>query len=84
MDARTQKRMASVQHIKQKPYYRPLSEEPDPTATCSSRLWKWKMKVWVETLKEQAAPPKAAPEALQQELDALSLAATETSACSSE
>ena len=53
--------MASVQHIKQKPYYRPLSEEPDPTATCSTRLWKWKMKVWVETLKEQAdrAPRRA-------------------------
>ena len=56
MDARTQKRIASVQHVKQKSYYRRLSEEPDPTATCSTRLWKGKMKVWVRALRAQADP----------------------------
>ena len=55
MDARTQKRIASVQHIKQKLYYRPLSQEPDPLDEgCSTRAWKYAMKVWVETLKKNA------------------------------
>ena len=55
MDARTQKRIASVQHIKQKLYYRPLIQEPDPLDEgCSTRAWKYAMKVWVETLKKNA------------------------------
>ena len=54
IDARTAKRMAHVRHIKQKPYYRPgLVEQPDPSAqTCSTRMWKYKMRVWVETMKK--------------------------------
>ena len=53
MDARTAKRVAQVQHIKGKPYFRAgLVDEPDPLAICATRMWKWKMKVWVETLKK--------------------------------
>ena len=52
MDTRTQKRIASISHIKSKPYYRPVIEEPDPFAeNCSTRMWKHKMKSWVEMLK---------------------------------
>ena len=51
MDGRTQKRIASVQHIKTKPYYKSINEEPDPVFACSSRHWKWQMKTWVEKLK---------------------------------
>ena len=52
MDRRTQKRIASVQRIKSKPYYKPIGDEPDPVATCSARHWKWQMHVWVEMLKD--------------------------------
>ena len=55
MDGRTQKRIASVQHIKSKPYYKPINEEPDPVAACSARHWKWQMKIWVEKLKSLQA-----------------------------
>ena len=61
MDAQTQilpyfrllKRLESVQHIKNKPYFRPgIESEPDPfDETCSTRMWRFKMKIWVETLK---------------------------------
>ena len=52
MDARTRKRIGSVAHIKSKPYYKPIIDEPDPVAdNCSTRMWKFKMKLWVETLK---------------------------------
>ena len=51
MDERTAKRYASVQHIKQKPYYRPGIEDPNPFETCPTRAWRYKMKVWVVTLK---------------------------------
>ena len=54
IDSRTAKRMVQVQHIEQKSYYRPgLVEEPDPSAqTCSTRMWKYKMRVWVDTMKK--------------------------------
>ena len=52
MDARTAKRVAQVQHIKGEKYYAPVAEEPDPVAMCATRMWKFKMKVWVETLKK--------------------------------
>ena len=52
MDARVAKRVAQVQRIKRKKYYVPVAEEPDPIATCATRMWKFKMKVWVETLKK--------------------------------
>lgn len=57
IDARMAKRMAQVWHIEQKPYYRPgLAEQPDPSAqTCSTRMWKYKMNVWVQTLKRAHA-----------------------------
>ena len=61
MDAQTQilpyfrllKRLDAVQHIRNEPYFRPgIKSEPDPfDETCSTRKWKFKMKVWVETLK---------------------------------
>ena len=53
MDARTKKRVDSVQHIKSKPYFRPgIEQDPDPfDETCSTRMWRFKMKVWVETMK---------------------------------
>ena len=56
MDERTAKRYASVQHIKQKPYYRPgIIEDPDPFEPCPTRLWRHKMKIWVVTLKRLQA-----------------------------
>lgn len=55
MDARTAKRIAQVQRIKGKRYYVPVAEEPDPVAICATRMWKFKMKVWVETLKKTHA-----------------------------
>ena len=54
MDPRTQKRISSVAHIKSKAYYRPVIEEPDPIdEACSTRMWRFKMKVWVATLKRR-------------------------------
>ena len=55
MDARTTKRVAQVAHIRSKPYYAPVPQEPDPlTETVSTRAWRHAMKVWVETLKKNA------------------------------
>ena len=53
MDARMQKRYASVQHIKQQWYYRPgvVDDEPDPGENCPTRMWRFKMLVWVIALK---------------------------------
>ena len=52
MDERTAKRYASVQHIKQKWYYRPGDiDEPNPFETCPTRRWRYKMRVWVLALK---------------------------------
>ena len=54
MDERQAKRVASVQQIKQKPYYRPgvVDEEPDPLdETCPTRKWRYKLRVWVVALK---------------------------------
>ena len=56
MDGKTAKRYASVQHIKQKPYYHPgVIEDPDPFEACPTRAWRYKMKVWVLTLKRMQA-----------------------------
>ena len=56
MDAKTAKRVAQVHDIKGKPYYRAgLIDEPDPLAICATRMWKWKMNVWVQTLKRAHA-----------------------------
>ena len=72
-DERTAKRYASVQHIKQKPYYRPgVIDDPNPfDETCATRAWKYKMKVWVATLKRMHAqeqlpqPENAAPDLME-------------------
>ena len=50
---------AAIEHIKAKPYYRPVIEEPDPVAdNISTRMWKHRMKTWVELLKRtQACDP---------------------------
>ena len=56
MDAKTAKRVAQIQRVKGKPYFRAgLIEEPDPLAVCATRMWKWKMSVWVQTLKQAHA-----------------------------
>ena len=56
MDGQTEKRFASVQHIKQKLYYRPgVVEDPDPFEACPTRAWRCKMKEWVLTLKRMQA-----------------------------
>ena len=51
MDARTAKRVAQVQQIKGKPYYARVAKEPDPVESCSTRMWKFKMRSWVQELK---------------------------------
>ena len=51
MDERTAKRVGSVQHIQNKPYYRKVIGEPDPFETCPTRTWRHKMRVWVLALK---------------------------------
>ena len=54
MDARMQKRYASVQLIKHQWYYRPgvVDDEPDPfDENCPTRMWGFKMRVWVIALK---------------------------------
>ena len=56
MDARTAKRVAQVQHIKGKPYFKPVVEEPDPFSEASTRTWRYSMRCWVQTLKAQAEP----------------------------
>ena len=38
MDARTAKRVAQVEHIKQKRYYRQTPDEPDPLLGVSTRV----------------------------------------------
>ena len=50
------KRVAQVAHIKSKPYYSPIYDiEPDPFAeNRPTRLWKYRMRVWVEALKSRA------------------------------
>ena len=68
MDARMQKRYASVQHIKQMPYYRPgvVHDEPDPfDKTCPTRMRRYKLRVWVIALKRAYQEPRhedAAPD----------------------
>ena len=52
MDSQTAKRVAQVAHIRSKPYYVPVDVEPDPLVeNCPTRLWRYRMRVWVETLK---------------------------------
>ena len=52
MDERTAKRYASVQHIKRQWYYKPgVVEDLNPFETCPTRAWRYKMRVWVVTLK---------------------------------
>ena len=62
MDSRTAKRVAQVAHIRSKPYYTPIHVEPDPfVENCPTRLWKYRMRVWVEALKSGASkggPPE--------------------------
>ena len=54
---RTAKRISQVEHIKGKPYYVPIAEEPDPyTEEVSTRMWRYNMRCWVQTLKAQAEP----------------------------
>ena len=56
MDVRTANRIAQIEHIRSKPYYSPLVEEPDPLLdkTVSTRMWKH-VKLWIETLEEEEA-----------------------------
>ena len=55
IDARTAKRVADVQHIKSKQYYKPVIEEPDPyIENCSTRKWRFTMRTWVLVLKKNA------------------------------
>ena len=56
MDSRTAKRVAQVAHIKSKPYYVPMDDvEPDPFAeNCPTRMFKYRMRLWVEALKSRA------------------------------
>ena len=63
IDSRTAKRMAQVRDIEQKSYYRPgFVEEPDPSAqTCSTRMWKYKVRVWVETMKKTQTCDRGLP-----------------------
>ena len=56
MDARTAKRVAQVQHIKSKPYYVPIAEEPDPFSDVSTRAWRYSVQIWKVTLKRLAEP----------------------------
>ena len=54
MDARTAKRVARVEHIKQQAYYSFACDRPEPdplSANVSTRLWKHNMRVWVNALK---------------------------------
>ena len=67
MDSRTAKRMAQVAHIKSKPYYVPMDVEPDPFAeNCPTRMFKYRMRVWVEALKSRARK-SGAPEHEEEE-----------------
>ena len=58
MEVRTAKRLAQIEHIRSKPYYSPLVEEPDPLLdeTVSTRMWKHAVKLWIETLKRKNKP----------------------------
>ena len=60
MEVRTAKRLAQIEHIRSKPYYSPLVEEPDPLLdeTVSTRMWKHTVKLWIETLKRKNKPCK--------------------------
>ena len=51
MDARTAKRVAQVDHIKQKRYYRQTPDEPDPLLGVSTRVWKYTVRMWIRALK---------------------------------
>ena len=54
MDARTAKRVAQVEHVKQQAYYSFACDRPEPdplSANVSTRLWKHNMRVWVNALK---------------------------------
>ena len=51
MDARTAKRVAQVDHIKQKRYYRQTPDEPDPLLGVSTRMWKYTVRMWIRALK---------------------------------
>ena len=62
MDARMAKRVAQIEHIKQKPYYGSACdrEEPDPTlSSISTRMWKYTMRTWVNALKTSYVAQKA-------------------------
>ena len=51
MDARTAKRVAQVDHIKQKRYYRQTPDEPDPLLGVSTRIWKYTVRMCIRVLK---------------------------------
>ena len=56
MDARTQKRVAQITHIKQKAYYEKVHDEPDPfrDREMSTRMWKYTVRVWIQSLKNRS------------------------------
>ena len=56
MDARTQKRVAQIAHIKQKAYYEKVHDEPDPfrDREMSTRMWKYTVRVWIQSLKNRS------------------------------
>ena len=59
----TAKRVAQVRHIQSKPYYKPVIEEPNPfMENCSTRMWKYKMRVWVERLKKTQTCDEGLPQ----------------------
>ena len=69
MGSRTAKRVAQVAHIISKPYYTPVDSEPDPLVeNCPTRMWKYRMRVWVETLKG-GARKGGSPEHEEEALD---------------
>ena len=57
MEVRTAKRLAQIEHIRSKPYYSPLENEPDPLVdeTVSTRKWKHLVKIWIGSLKKSKA-----------------------------
>ena len=53
MEARAAKRLASIQHVRQKVYYTDEIEEPDPLDNeISTRHWKCVFNLWVQAMKE--------------------------------
>ena len=69
MDSRTVKRAAQVAHIRSKPYYVPIDVEPDPfVENCPTRMWKYRMRAWVETLKKNDTRNAGGPDREEQDV----------------